>query len=421
MTRGTRRGHQVRALERRVVEVVVVGGREQDAARRVAPGPDQRGQAGDGARGHAAAGVPLHAVVEADRRRLRRAVVARELNDLLDRQAAGLRRPLGGILLDLFLQFFVAQGVPGNIVRIDQALGDQHVHHAERERAVGAGQRRDVLRALLRGQAAVGIDGDDLGAAPLGFLRARPEVQVRGDRVGAPDQDQPGILVVLRVHAVAAAEGRLDARLARGRTQGALQLRGAQLVEEAPVHRAVLQHAHGAGIAERQDGLRILGGERLQARGDLIQRLVPADAPEFAAALRPGALERMQQAVGRIGALGVVADLGAQRSVGERVRGVALHFHRDAVLHRHQHRAGVGAIVRAGRADDGFDAGFHAKFYADPSSSNSIQWRTGVVVPPCRCARQPILAVAIAAGAPAASAASFLSRSWPESSGCRIE
>ena len=95
---GPLRRHQVRALEFRVVEVVVVRGGEQDPARRIAPRAGERRQAGDGARRHAAARVALHAVVEPDRRGFGRAVLARELHHLLDRNAAGFCRPFRRII-----------------------------------------------------------------------------------------------------------------------------------------------------------------------------------------------------------------------------------------------------------------------------------------------------------------------------------
>ena len=332
--------------------------------------------------------MPLHAVVQPDTRGPGSSVVARELHHLLDRDAADLRDPRRGVFLEhALLQRLEANRVLRDVVAIDQVLGDQDVHHAERQRAVGAGQQRDVLAALLRRQAAVGIDRDQLGAAALGLLRARPEVQVGDDRVGAPDQDQLRLVEALRVHAVAAAERRLDAGLAGRRAQRALELRGAQPVEEAPVHRAVLQHAHGAGVAARQDGLRILGGGRLQARRDLVERLVPADAAEPAFAFLANSLLRIQEPVGRIGALEVVRDLGAQRALGERHRRVALDLDGDAVLHRHQHGAGVGAVVRAGGAH--YLGGHGADVYdvtlrSSASSTSSIQCRTGTALAACR-------------------------------------
>ena len=51
-----------------------------------------------------------------------------------------------------------------------------------------------------------------LAPAPLGLLRQPPEVQVAGDRVAAPDQDQPRFGEELDLHADLAAQ-RLDQRL----------------------------------------------------------------------------------------------------------------------------------------------------------------------------------------------------------------
>ena len=97
------------------------------------------------------------------------------------------------------LERFEADRIALDIVAVDQVLGDEDVHHAERERRVRAGQRRDVLAAFLGGQAAIRVDCDQLGAAPLGFLGARPEVQVRDDRVGTPNDDELRLVEALRV------------------------------------------------------------------------------------------------------------------------------------------------------------------------------------------------------------------------------
>ena len=55
------------------------------------------------------------------------------------------------------------------------------------------------------------------------------------------------------------------------------------------------------------------------------------------------------------------------------------------------------------------------------SSTASIQCRTGTGDVARRCIQQPMLAVKIASGAPAVSAASFSARSRPARSGCRSE
>ena len=101
--------------------------------------------------------------------------------------------------------------------------------------------------------------------------------------------------------------------------------------------------------------------------GDGIERLVPADALEFTLAFIAGAPQRKEQAILAVSALEVLRHLGAERAGGERMVLGALHFHRDAVLDGDLHRAGVGAIVRAGGAHalafDGslLDGGLHAR------------------------------------------------------------
>jgi len=209
-----------------------------------------------------------------------------------------------------------------------------------------------VLRAFLRREAAVRIDRDDLGAATLGRLHAAPEVQVRHDRVRAPEDDELRLFEALRVHADGSTERRLQAVLAGGRAERPIEERCAEFVEETPIHRAVLHHAHRAGITARQDGFRVLGGERLQPRGDFIQRLVPRDAAEVAFAFPAAAPHRVLEPIRRVRALEVVRDLGTDRAFCERRLRIALDPGGDAVVDRDQHGARIGAVVRAGNLDD---------------------------------------------------------------------
>src|SRR5690348_12859899 len=114
-----------------MIELVEVRRGEHDAARRVAPRTYERREAGDGARRDAAARMALHAVVQADRRRLDRAVVARKLDDLLGLETADTRHALRRIFGEhpLF-QPLVAKRVALDIVAVDETLAFQHVHQA---------------------------------------------------------------------------------------------------------------------------------------------------------------------------------------------------------------------------------------------------------------------------------------------------
>jgi hypothetical protein len=176
-------------------------------------------------------------------------------------------------------------------------------------------------------------------------------VQVAGDRVAAPDDDQPALGEKAHLHADLAAIGRGQRFAAGHRADRAVEQRRAELVEEALRHRLALHQPHRAGIAVGHDGLRVARGDRLKARRDVGQRLVPADADELPRALGADALQRMQHALVVVGAFGIAADLGAQRTLGRAVVRVALDAHHLAVGDRDAHRAGVRAVVRAGPVD----------------------------------------------------------------------
>ena len=261
-----------------------------------------------------------------------------------------LRRPRGGTLR----QLGEAGRVAVDVVVVDEIVGDQHMHEAERERAVGARQQRDVLVAFFGGRAAVRIDRDQLRAAPFGFLRAHPEMQVRRDRVAAPDQDQPAVLVLLDVHADRRADGGGPAGLAGRRADRAVEQRRAESMEEAAVHRRVLQEPHRAGVAVGKNGLRSGGRRRdgAEARGDRGQRLVPRDALETAFAFAADASHRMQHALVRVRPVEIARDLGAEHAARRRMIRRAANGDRAAVLDCRQQRARVGTVVRASATHD---------------------------------------------------------------------
>ena len=225
------------------------------------------------------------------------------------------------------------------------------MHHAQRQRGVGAGQQGDVLVALVGGFSAARVDADEARAIALGLLRQAPEMQVAGNRVAAPDQDQLGLGEELNLHPHLAAQ-RARERLAAGcGANGAVEQAGAQGVKKAPIHRFALHQPHGAGVAVGQDGLCVARGDGFQPRGDFIQRRIPRDRLEAPFALGAHAAQRRQDALGVVRALGVARHFGTQHAVGRRVRRVAAHAHGAAVVHRGDQAAGVGAVVRAG-ADD---------------------------------------------------------------------
>ena len=347
---GARRapGQQVGPLQRRAVDRERARGRQQHAARAVPPRAGERRQAGDGPYRVATAGATLHAVVQADRRRPRGAPGACQPAYLIGGDAAhrchALRIPEQRALA----QCGPAARMALDVVVVQPVVHDQLVHQPQRQRGVGAGQQGDVLVALVGRLRLARVDADQARALSPGLLRQAPEVQVAGDRVAAPDQDQLGLGKELHPHAHLAAQRTRQRLAAGGGADGAVEQAGAQLVEQTPVHRLALHQPHGAGVAVGQDGLRVACGDGCQPGGDFMERRIPADRLEAPLALGAGAAQRRQDALGVVRALGVARDLGAQHAVGGRVRRVAAHAHGTAVLHRRHQAAGVGAIVRAG-------------------------------------------------------------------------
>ena len=139
-------------------------GRKQDATRGITPGADQGRQAG----------VTIETVVGADRRRPRRTVGTRQLDDFLLGDAADGSDPRRWVIAYAFGQRIVAERVSGNVIGIDQVLGHQHMHQPQGQGGVGTRQRRNMHMALLGGRRAEGVDRHQAGAAPLCFLDARP-------------------------------------------------------------------------------------------------------------------------------------------------------------------------------------------------------------------------------------------------------
>src|ERR1700722_8996221 len=91
----------------------------------------------------------------------------------------------------------------------------------------------------------------------------------------------------------------------------------------------------------------MLGDDRLPARGDGLNRLVPGNPLKLPGALGTHTLEWVKDALVAVDPLLVVVDLDTQTSAGERMIGVAPHRDGLSVLNGRQDRAGVRAIMWA--------------------------------------------------------------------------
>ncbi len=118
------------------------------------------------------------------------------------RKAGDARRPGRVAVAQMGFEPGRVVGVARQIGAVGVALLEQHVHDGAGERAVGAGQRREVQVGDLGRAGAVGIDDDELGAALL--FRRRDmghHVDLGRDRVAAPDDDQVGFGDLARIDA----------------------------------------------------------------------------------------------------------------------------------------------------------------------------------------------------------------------------
>jgi hypothetical protein len=207
---------------------------------------------------------------------------------------------------------------------------------------------RDVPVGPLRGAVAHRVDDHDLRPATLRLGHERPQVQVRRDHVAGPDDDVARVHEAFRIDARGGPDRHRVGGAGAGVAVGALGDGRPELVEVRVADVEPVEYALGAQVAHRHDRLgSVLGDRRAKTAVDLVERLVPGDPLEAAAALRAGPAHRVQHPAGVVDLVLVVVDLDAQPAAGERVIGVAPHLHGLPVGHGHEHRAGVRAVVRA--------------------------------------------------------------------------
>lgn len=169
-----------------IVRVPHGAARRADAAARIAPGAGEGGETGDGADGLAAAAATLHPEANAKRRRPGLAKGAGKFSDLGERHVAGTREVVQRKRAQAFDQLVKADGVAVDVVVVDQFFVDNHLHQGQREGGVGGGANKEVLVADARRAGAIGVDGDNLGAAASGLQRPAPDMHTGVEGVVAP-------------------------------------------------------------------------------------------------------------------------------------------------------------------------------------------------------------------------------------------
>src|SRR5208337_1705616 len=295
-------------------------------------------------------------------------ILARELDDVASGDAGPLRDFFGRILLRARFQVFETHRVAGNVVGVVEIFVDDDVHQAERQRGIGAGIDRQVPVGALGRARAIGIDNHQLRAFAASLFDKRPEMDVVAMNVRCPGNDVARVRELLRLGAELDANHRFQALFAGAGANAALQLRGAQAMEETPIHGSAVERAQCASVGVGQDGFAaVLGNGPAQAMGDFVEGLVPGNAPkrtlwsggrprpsfpQRSAPFRFRSYHRIKHALRRVHAVQILGDFRTQESARDRVFAIALNLRGPSVFDGDQHAAGIRAIVRAGGMDD---------------------------------------------------------------------
>ena len=253
-----------------------------------------------------------------------------------------------------------------------QSLVQDHVHHAQRQRAVRAGPDRDVPVGQCSGSRPVWVNHNQTCAVASRLFNERPQVHIVSVDIRTPRKHQLGQLEVLSRCAKLLAIHQVPRHAASLTANGSIQLACAHAVKEAAVHRPVAQHADGAGIAVRQNRLGPeLGGNVSKARGNRVQRLIPAHALEglmLAASFERAfgnarlALQRVENPLRCVHAVEILGHLSAEKTLRHGVCRVARNFHcAPLFVYGDQHPAGVRAIVRTNGMHNAKSAGFSSR------------------------------------------------------------
>ena len=291
-----RRRHQIRPLERAHVHRERATRGQQRAAVRVGVGAGQRRQAGERTARHPAVVVARDTDADADERARARAIATREGDDRRRVEADDGRDALGRPGLHVLGERLEAERRALDVVVVHEAVGEQHLHDGQGQRAVGAGPHREMLVRLQRRRRAIRIDDDDVRASLPRLLDERHHVDRGVRRVDAPQHDEVGADHLLGVVARDLAEGRAPAAVGCRHADRSVEPAGAERVEQRMPGKE-LDLPHRAGVRERQDRLAAVPRHDLApASRDLRERVVPGDALEAALALGADATQRRQHA-----------------------------------------------------------------------------------------------------------------------------
>ncbi len=302
-----------------------------------------------------------HAVADAQEGSFGVSVESRELDDLLGRHAAQARRPLGRARLEMRLERFGHVGVAGEIFAIGESLGEQHMHDAAGEGAVGAGARHEMNVSLLGRAGAIRIHHHQLRTAlALGLRDVVHDVDLGVDRIGAPHDDEIALGHLPRIDPALGAGAGDPAGVHQRDAECGVLARIALHVTQ-PFDAVALHEPHGAGVEVGPYGLTAVALLRLQEfLGHLVERVVPGKRLEGgdADALGAASAQRLAQPVRVVHAFCVARHLRADHTRGVVIVLCAVDPADGVRVDTlHLQRAGARAVVGTGGVDAGNSAG----------------------------------------------------------------
>src|SRR5436190_10801867 len=184
---------KIGTFERLFIELEIRAGGELHTPTRMPPMAGDCGQTGDGTHRHAATGMSLESIIHANERGAGASVALGELRDLCRGDSGNFLDALGGVLASSGAQLVLTQRMSREIVAVLEPQPEDYVHHPESERGIRPRPDGNPLVALGGGSGAQRIDGDDRRASLASLEDEWPEMRIRGESVGSPEQHQVAI------------------------------------------------------------------------------------------------------------------------------------------------------------------------------------------------------------------------------------
>ena len=152
----------------------------------------------------------------------------------------------------------------------------------------------------------------------------------------APGEDQLGQAEVFGGHAELLAINQVPRHAAGFRTDGAIELAGAEAMKEAAVHGAEAKHADGARIAVGKDRLGAVRSAIACSRVAIASSASSQEMRSNASCSRPRSRaplatpgfrrERIENAIGRVDAVEIFGNFAAKKALRDRMGGIALQL-----------------------------------------------------------------------------------------------